>query len=160
MSYLVLNLSSPDNWVGFYQGSFETQRSPGNTTVIPIPEIIIPGSLSNHILAVSASSNTAKPHWRFAGFLNQRIELGLAAVGSPDTDAAKHKAWLDRLTLVIFPRLTPTYSLSFETPKWIQDIDLTIFKYVGPESDSTDNLVNQIINVELPRLESEMHNSS
>ncbi len=161
MSYLVLDLSNPDNWVGFYQGSFQSQRSPGNATVIPIPEIVIPCSLNNHILAVSTSSSTAKPNWRFAGFLNQRLELGLAApIGNPDTDAAKHKAWLNRLTLVIFPRLTPTYFLSFETPKWIQDINLTIFQYVGPESDSTDNLVNQIINVALPQLGNEIHNSS
>lgn len=158
MSYPILDLSNSDNWVGFFHASFQAGRTPGNTKVVPIPEIIMPDSLSSHILAVAASSSTAKPNWRFAGFLNQRIELGLTAIGTPDTDASRHKAWLDRLTLVIFPKLTSSYYLSFETPKWFQDIDLTIFQYVGPESDSTESLINQILNVQLPLIENKIDN--
>ena len=158
MNHPVLQLSNSNNWESVWQGTFSAQRSPGNTTMLPIPEIVVPILLDKHILAVSITSNTAKPTWYFGGFLNQRISLGLVVGGLPDSDAIeKRRIWLNRLTLIILPQLSSHYSLSFNVPKWFQDVQLNVWQYVGASSDSTEDLISEI-SVQLQRIEDKVNN--
>ena len=158
MNHPVLKLSNSSNWESVWQGTFSAQRSSGNTIINPIPEIVVPILLDKHILAVSITSSTAKPTWYFGGFLNQRISLGIVVGGLPDSDAIeKRRIWLNRLTLITLTQLTSHYAVSFNVPKWFQDVQLHLWQYVGPESDSTEDLISEI-SVQLQRIENKVNN--
>lgn len=144
MSNPVLQLSNAANWEDVYNQSFAAQ--PITPTVFaPLGEIIVPYLFERHIIAVHATSSSAKPSWYFAGFLNQKIQLGLIPGGSPDADAVQQrKIWLNRITLLFFPKITSTYAVSFNVPKWFDSVNLNIFEYQGVESDSTEDLIREL----------------
>jgi hypothetical protein len=148
MGHPVLQLSNAANWQDVYNQSFTAQRI--NPTVFaPLPEIIVPVLFDRHIIAVYATSSSAKPNWYFAGFLNQKIRLGLIPGGSPDADAVqRRKIWLNRITLLFFPKITSTYAVSFNVPKWFDTVNLNIFEYQGTESDSTEDLIRELFGAE------------
>lgn len=142
----VLQLSNSANWEDVYNES-TTALSITSTRHAPISEITVPVLFERHIIAVYATSSTAKPTWHFAGFLNQKIRLGLIPGGLPDADAVqRRKIWLNRVTLLFFPKITSTYSVSFNIPKWFNTISLNIFEYRGIESDSTEDLIRELAN--------------
>ncbi|MDF5706550.1 MAG: hypothetical protein PUP90_02420 [Nostoc sp. S4] len=157
MSNPVLQLGNSSNWESVYTSSVNAVVSADGQSYRPIPTITIPILLDKHIIAVSVTCSTAKPTWYFGGFINQKIALGILVGGLPDSEAVqKRKIWLNRITLIIFPKLTETYSLSLDVPKWFQDVSFSVFKYIGTESDTTEDLINQVINVDLPRIESKI----
>lgn len=140
----VLQLSNAANWEDVYNESV-TALSITSTRHAPISEIIVPVLFERHIIAVYATSNTAKATWHFAGFINQKIQLGLVPGGSPDVDSVqRRKIWLNRITLLFFPKITSTYAVSFNVPDWFKSVNLNIWEYRGPESDSTENLIREL----------------
>lgn len=146
MGHPVLQLSNAANWEDVYNES-TTALSITSTRHAPISEITVPVLFERHIIAVYATSNTAKSTWHFAGFLNQKIRLGLIPGGLPDADAVqRRKIWLNRVTLLFFPKITSTYSVSFNIPNWFNTISLNIFEYRGIESDSTEDLIRELAN--------------
>lgn len=144
MGNLILEFNNSQNWDFVYQTS--QQAVSINNQSQPIPEITIPFLLDRRIVAVHASSLTAKSTWRFAGFLNQKVQIGLLIGGQPDARMPRNKIWLNNINLIVYPQYSSTYSLSVEPPFWLRDISLSVYKYVGVESDSTDNLILSIQN--------------
>ena len=153
----VLQLGNSANWDLFYSTSVEAVTSNNGESYTPIPTITVPTLLESHIVASFVHCSNSKPTWYFGGFLNQRINLGLTVGGLPDSDAVqKRRLYLNRLTLIIFPKLVDSYAVTFDVPRWFQDVTFTLFEYTGVESNSTDDLINQIINVDLPRIENKI----
>jgi len=144
MGNLVVQLNNASNWSTFFSTTVVATPTSGSSFT-PIPEYTVPILADKHIIAVAIIASNAKPTWHFGGFLNQKVPTGLTVGGLPSTDAVqKRRMYLDRLTLMIFQPLTSTYSISVEVPKWFADFTLTIFEYVGPQSDSTENLINSL----------------
>ncbi len=147
MSTSILDLGNSANWQLFYSNSLAADTPLGTHKPVPIPEFTLPVQLDRHIIAIAITSSTAKPTWYFAGFLNQRIAIGLVVSGLPDSDVLqRRKLYLDRISVLIFPKLSTSYSLSLELPKWFTKANLTVWEYVGPESDSTENLIATLQN--------------
>lgn len=135
----VLQLTNPNNWEQIYSQNHLAQVLGSNPLKYkPIPEIVFPFLLDRHILVISAESNVAPPSWRFAGFVDQRIRTGLTAGGAYDGYASQAKIYLTRNTLIQFPALTDDYALSVKIPYWIEQIQLIVWQYSGPVSDSTE----------------------
>lgn len=147
MSHLVLELGNSNNWSPFFYTKIDAVTSNNGELFTPIPTITVPILFDSHIIAVSVSCSKSKPTWYFGGFLNQRISLGLTVGGLPDSDAVqKRRLYLDRLTLIIFPKIVSTYAVTIDVPKWFEDVSINIFEYIGPESDSTEDLIAQLQN--------------
>lgn len=139
----ILDLGNTANWEQVWAGTVEAPII--TSSYYPIPEKYVPLLLQKHILAVSVSSENVPAHWRFAGFLNQRIRLGLLAGGTQDTDViANRKLWLNRNTLLILPKLTPEYSLSFNIPYWFSNMSFGVYEYIGIDTDTLDVQLNRI----------------
>jgi len=157
MGQLVLQLSNSENWESIYNESHVAQRvATAPERYYPIPEVVLPFLLERHILAVSVFSNNAKPYWHYAGTMSQRISLGLVVGGGPDADSvSKRKIWLNQTQLIIFPKLTSTYSVAFKAPYWFEDFTLTVWQYIGPESDSTESLIRDL-EADLIRIEAKL----
>jgi hypothetical protein len=156
MGNRILQLSDGANWEQFYSTSVNAVTI-NEKNYVPIPEITVASLVYSHIIAVLVTCANAKPTWHFAGFLNQKINLGITVGSLPDTDSVqKRKLYLDRITLIIFPKLVTNYSISFEVPKWFEQVSIILWQYTGPESDSTEDLINEIKNVDLPRIEAKI----
>jgi hypothetical protein len=109
-----------------------------------MPEIVVPFQLDNPIVAVYAHANSAEEHWKLAGKAQQKIITGLTVGGTPETVTAIKRIWLKQISLLFFPRLSSTYTLSFHIPYWLRDINLVVWEYVGPINDSIDQKLTAI----------------
>lgn len=142
MSNLILNLGDAANWQNFYFHSVTAVTRPGLHKPDPIPEFTIPLKFNKHIIAVSIISQTAKSNWYFGGFLNQRITTGLISGNLPDSDVLqRRKLYLNRISILIFPTIATTFTLSLEFPKWFTQASFNFWQYTGPESDTTETQI-------------------
>ncbi|MBD2167125.1 hypothetical protein H6G04_22300 [Calothrix membranacea FACHB-236] len=153
----VLQLGNSANWQQLYSTSVNAVQLGGGLAFAPILPITVPVLVESHIIALYVQSANSRETWAFGGFLTQKINLGLTVGGLPETDGVqKYKLYLDRITLLIFPKLTSTYSVEIEVPKWFRQISVILWQYTGPESDTTEDLINEIKNVDLPRIEAKI----
>jgi hypothetical protein len=157
MGQPVLELNNSANWDLVWSTTVEAVKitnPPGR--YYPIPKVICPTLLDTHIIAVLATSVSASPHWRFAGYLNQKIQTGITGGGVTDTEVVSaRRMFLKRISLIIFPKLTNTYSLSFDIPYWFEDISLFLWSYSGTATDSTENMIDNL-QTDIQRIESKI----
>jgi len=145
MSDLIVNLGDAANWESIYFGSLSAVVPSGTYKPLPIPEFTVPIKVSQNIIAVAVSSTAAKASWYFAGYLNQRITTGLISGNLPDSDVVERKRLhLNRISIQIFPKLASTYTLSLQFPPWFTQVSFNLWAYIGPQSDSTENLITQL----------------
>ncbi len=146
MSQPVLNLQVQGNWVKVYDEVRASQVVVDRSST-PIPAFELGVLFESHILAVRCLSDSAKPNWRFAGILSQRFQIGSGGGVSalPVVNASSRTARLNRSALVQFQHLTSTYQLVFEPAHWLKDIQLTVWEYQGPISDTTEEKIDLVI---------------
>ncbi|NET91525.1 MAG: hypothetical protein F6K45_26190 [Kamptonema sp. SIO1D9] len=125
--------NSPESWSEIFNQSFTaTEQSP--TGGVRYPEILTSLLLTRETFLVYAVSNGAKPHWKFAGYLNQKIRTGLLVGGQPDAFFKRRSFWLNQLTLIQFDLdLFPEYALSFSVPYWLPDIQIIVWEFRGAD---------------------------
>jgi hypothetical protein len=116
----------------------------------PIPRREIPILLNESVLAIGTSSATAPQNWRYAGRLVQRMTI--PGVSSGLVDGAEQRTKLNLLQLAIFPVNTPEYRLAYDTPPWITNLSVSIWRYTGPEIDTTQELI-ETLKVDVARVE-------
>lgn len=147
MSDPILQLTSRGNWNQIYDESREAVPTSVREIFYPIPAYEIPFLLKSHILAVRCLSSSAKATWRYAGTLNQKIQIGTGGTTSPlpVAEAFSMGLKLNRTKLLVFKKYTQQYQLLFEPPHWLRDLRLTIWEYVGSESDSTEDLIRELL---------------
>lgn len=140
---MTLQIGNSANWEQFYSQSYEAVNM--GQGVFAIPEITVPIRIENRYLAVYANSQSAKSSWYFAGYLNQKLELGLLTGGMPDTSSLRRmKIWLNRITFIILPNFDTDYALTFNTANWLEDINLIVWRYVGPEPEPLQSVLARI----------------
>ncbi|NEQ36651.1 MAG: hypothetical protein F6K40_10325 [Okeania sp. SIO3I5] len=72
--------------------------------------------------------------------------------GNPDTKVQEsRRLLLNKINLEIFPKLTNNYQLIIDVPYWFSNYNVTIWKYIGIEEDSSEQLIE---NNELNEIES------
>lgn len=133
---LLVELGNSSNWL-----QSDTQSFSG----FPLPEYVPPFQFEKHILAIYVSNFEAKDTWHFAGWLSQKIRLGIGPSAGAESVTNK-KLWLGRTQLLMFPKLTTTYTISIRFPQWFKSASCTIWEYWGPEADSTENPIFDIKN--------------
>lgn len=130
-----------------------------NSTVhAVIPKITVPVLIDTHVLAVYVTTEIPEGRtWNFAGYLHQEFNLGLTVGGNPDADeVSTRKIFLNRIKLITFPKLTPNYAISLDVPKWFTSVSLIVWKYIGPDYDSVEQLLTQDVQPALTRIESKV----
>ena len=142
----ILQLGNSSNWMQAYAAEASaTWINEEKGSHYPIPPMAIPFLFERHIIAVFPESNAAKPWWFSAGWLEQKVQTGITVGGNPDVRAQdSQRILLNRINLSIFPKLSSTYQLNIDIPYWFSHYKVTIWEYIGPESDSTENLINQL----------------
>lgn len=99
--------------------------------------------LTSNIIGVLVDNSEARDTWRFAGWLERRINLPF---GPNSTVAAVdyRKLWLQQKQLVRFPAIVPTYKIAVRFPRWFTQASITVWEYQGPQGDSIENQLNQV----------------
>jgi hypothetical protein len=110
---------------------------------VPIPEFVIPVLPERHILAVRGDSDSANARWKTAGWLKQIYEVGGGSV-LPNVQNASAWVPLRRAQMIEFPRRAPSYQLRFQVPWYLEDCQIKIWEYIGPEIDSTEQILTQL----------------
>lgn len=131
-----LQLANENNWRNIWNESFTATPVANNPDrYVPFPELDLPILLQSNIIAVNAYSTTASPYWKFAGLVKQKLQLGLTVGGGADAVGVKiRKIWLNQITLIEFDKLSDTFAVSFKIPYWIDQINLTVWEYTGPQN--------------------------
>lgn len=146
MSKPILQLQNGANWSSLWSYSVAAVSipdKPGFTA--PIAPILVPFLLENHIIAISATSPTAKPRWKFAGNIAKKISTGIVTGGTPDTTISDSRPlFLNRINLFRFTPYTTTYALEIAPPYWLTQLDLILWIYSGVDSDTATEQLNRI----------------
>lgn len=146
MSKPILNLSDSSKWQSLWSGSFSALGIAGKPGYhYPIDPILVPVLLESRIIAITATSATAKPKWWYAGKVRQIIQTGITVGGVVDAASVNvKKLSLDKINLLIFQPLTPTYALEFEPIWWLDVIELSVWAYTGVDSDTVTQQLDRI----------------
>lgn len=153
MSQPIVDFQVNGNW----QQVFDESRlavAITDKTHAPIPAFELGFLLDSPILAVRTLSMTAKAHWRFAGVISSRLQLGSGGAASPLPVVTSQKRHLriNRAELHRFVPYTTNYELLVEPAYWLRDLRLTIWQYVGAIEDTTEELIGTV-KVDLARIE-------
>lgn len=146
MSKPILQLQNSANWQSIWSYSaaaLSVPDKPGFT--YPIEPIIVPFLLENHIIAIAASSQTAKPTWRLAGSIAKKISTGIVVGGTPDvTISDSRRMFLNQINLFRFTPYTATYALELTPVYYLTQIDLSLWVYTGVDTDTVSEQLNRI----------------
>lgn len=154
-----LELNKPNNWVQVFNKTV-TAIQVTKSQHAPIPNIKAEVDIDRRILAIQVTSSTAKDTWNFAGYLSQLNTSISNALGTNSQAVAKRKLWLNQINLLIFPRHTLNYRINFTVPDWFENATVKAWKYVGVENDVTNDLLLEIRQKELQRIESKIDDIS
>lgn len=133
-------------WRRIYTNSFAARTVPGTTSFSPIADKTLPIVVDSHVLAVGVDSRSAKSTWRLGFWLSQLLKIEGAGYAEHQSTAI-----VLGLTLVRFELLTPTYQLKAKFPKWHKDLNVSIWKYTGNQTDPFE-----AVGLTLSRIESKI----
>lgn len=119
-------LSDESLWVPHYIQSHEAPVI-NNFLVGKVPTVYIPNTLTNRFLRCCVTSNSAKDTWYLAGNLALILNKGIV----PDFEARRFTIGLNRFVLIQVPDYIYSYQLKFEAVYWLNDIMISIDKFIG-----------------------------
>lgn len=106
-----------------------------------------------HILAVLVTSQGAPSSWKFGGVLSYQFRTGVIGGDNYDSEYFSRKGIkLGIPTIVIFHKISNTFMLKYEPPKWFQNCRITVWEYFGVVSDTVSDML-ETQKIDLLRLE-------
>ncbi len=136
-----LQLGNSQNWELIYNENTSAVLLPkqgGGYKVVPIPDISIPVLLDTFVLAVRVSTVIPEGStWRFAGNIRQSVSTGLSVFdnGQDASFTSRRPLFLDKINLVIYPRISTNYSISIKVPDWFENAGIAVWMYTGIDRD-------------------------
>lgn len=144
MSRLIFDAGDSSKWNPLWNTQVNSASTPDNKRYYPIPDIEVPLLFSRRVIAVYASSETALPNWKSAGFLNHKIRTGITVGGNNDARFnGSQRVLLSQINVLTIPTTSyqGEYAITFTVHPWHEDISLQFWEYVGSVEDSTDDLI-------------------
>lgn len=155
-----LDLGNAANWEQIHFSSRSVIFVSGTHLFRPLEEIDVTGGivLESSILASYATSSNAKPTWKVAGWLAQKIRTGIAVGGGLDAQPQNSsRVLLNRVKLHFWRRDIKNYGLSFAAPNWMKQLDLTLWQYTGPILDLNQEAID-LARIDILRTEAKVDN--
>lgn len=146
MSKPILELQNSTNWDRLWDYSVAAAPVPDRPGyTLEIPTIVLPFQLEGNIIAISATSSTARPSWRLAGRVAKKIQTGITVGGVPDVSVSDgRRLYLNQINLFRFTPLTSNYALEITPAYYLTQISLSLWVYTGVDSDTVTNQLNRI----------------
>lgn len=138
------DLGNAQNWEEAYSQTFEAELV-ADYRFRPIGKVDIPILLGGSILAVYTESPPAPAHWQRAGWLNQKIRLGITVGGGQEGNRNQGRLMLlNQIVVVEWPSITEEYQVTFTPQRYLQQVDLRIWKYIGPISEPMSEQIDLV----------------
>lgn len=124
-----LDVENPENW--------QIRDSQFFTTVLPVllPKYTSVWNFTSSIITILVDNSEARETWNFAGWIGQKINLPFGPHSSSSL-TNNRRLWLRQKQLLIFPRLTPSYKIEIQFPKWFDRASVTAWEYTGLTDDA------------------------
>lgn len=127
------------NWDSFYSFSATAGTTGGDSSHIPIPPTTAPLILSSSIIACLVSTPVPSGRrWTFGGRAVREFRSGLLVGGSADVASRPEFLYVNKLTIIFFPKVSVDYFLSFYFPAWFKSVSLQCWQYTGPDDSTSD----------------------
>ncbi|ELS04809.1 hypothetical protein Xen7305DRAFT_00045450 [Xenococcus sp. PCC 7305] len=143
---IFIDAANSNNWVSRYSTSLQGEEAivPGNYKAIP--DLVVPITFEGELIAIQASSTKAKPTWKTAGWVWQRllVNIGTGSTVPNSVVQGSQKFYLDRLNTLVIPKLSSNYGLAISIPSWLPQLDIEIYEYVGEVKNSVDDKLDQL----------------
>ena len=136
-----LELSNSNSWELIHNQNTSAVKIPtqkGGFITVPISEISIAVLLDVFVVAVRVATDIPEGRtWKFAGHIKQSVSTGIAFENSQDANLTRRQPlFLDKINLVFFPRISTSYSIFIQVPKWFLNASVAVWRYTGPDYDS------------------------
>lgn len=147
MATRFLELSNSSNWNLIYAGEATAEAGNYRNSFIPIGDRVVSLQLDKPILAALVDSNEAKPYWKSAGYLVQKMITGITVGGLPDARLDKrYRLYRGGLQLILLPQVRGDYSITFEVPFWFSHWQGFLWEYLGSDTDSVADKLDELAN--------------
>jgi hypothetical protein len=137
---------------------FSVQQSAqlNHGTFTPIPEIIIPTTISSPLVICWAGSSNAPFTWHSAGYISKYISSGVFVGGNQNTKVDfSRRILLNQPMMVEFAWFGESYGLIFRPHKWLQNIEFQVWMFTGQLTSDTDEQL-EAARVDILRIEEEV----
>lgn len=156
--YVPTDLGAAENWrLRLKRSEYAPVGTEGsNAGIYPISLAV-----NTPVIAVGIISNMARAHWWLGAWCDFSAYTGAkqSTAFSPINRIETKVVTLNELTILTFPNVQPTpYWLKFRFPKWIKDIQMEVWEYIGSiSSDEPEVLIPQL-ETQLRRIEEKIDN--
>lgn len=139
------DVSNSANWEQIYSGSFQANYVPGKATniYVPIPSTEIPISIDSALIAIYCTSTTYPDSKTYLGSVSQ----ALFSNGNFPTTTAKGSSkgiYSNQTVLIEFTKFDDDYQLLLKPKYYVEQLSLTIFKYLGLPNYYVEQKLNAI----------------
>lgn len=144
MSGIIFDAGDSSKWNPLWNTTVNSVSTPDNRRYYPIPDIEVPFILNSRIIAIYADSETMRPQWKSAGFVNQKVRTGITVGGQTDAKFnGSQRILLKQINILEIPviSITPEYSITFTVHSWHEDMSLQLWEFTGDVLDTTENLL-------------------
>lgn len=92
---------------------------------------------NSHVLIIGVSSQSARSTWKTGGWAAQILPFSPSTTSVFVAAVQSSRRWLrlNSPTLIIFPKVLPTYFLEISFPYWFNDVSVEIWRYDGRDFD-------------------------
>lgn len=97
---------------------------------------------NSHVLIIGVSSQSARSTWKTGGWAAQILPFSPSTTSQFVAAVQSSRRWLrlNSPSLVIFPKVLPTYFLELSFPYWFNDVSIEIWRYDGRDYDTFERL--------------------
>ncbi|MEG4010405.1 hypothetical protein QUA41_30760 [Microcoleus sp. Pol11C1] len=134
---ITLDLENSANWQPRLAQSFV------GSSENPLPEYAPNFDFTSNIIAVLVDNSEALDTWYSAGWIGQKINLPFGPTAASTFSNTRLK--LRQKQLLVFPKLVPTYKISVRFPRWFTQASITIWEYLGPQTDTIEQKLDTLI---------------
>lgn len=101
------------------------------------------GIENSSVCAVGVRNTLAKPTWKLGGWATQNLFLGMGYTSQfvAYVETSRKKIWLDRLNLLIYPKLADLWSLELSFPWWHEQMLIEVWRYDGRDLDAVQQVL-------------------
>lgn len=112
---------------------------------LPIPDISF--ALSSYVLMLGTKSSKAKVHWKLGCWVNMKLLISPSSQSDYVAAVQVYRQFcsLGGLTLLQLPHYQPLpYLLVLSVPRWHQEIEIELWQYSGPDSNTDTESLKRI----------------
>jgi hypothetical protein len=128
----IYDADNASNWIQVYNGSFAATYPQGQQIPVynPIPKTELPIDIDRELVAVYCTSTQYPNSKKYLGSVYQAI-VGNGAFPTAAATAKVRAIYSNSTTLIEFTQFDDIYRLILSPRWWIEQLNITVFKYTG-----------------------------